>query len=373
MKNYIFLILSLVLLTSCEKETTSNLKQIEANLKTDNSSTSEFILKNDTILKGKLGTEIFIPKDLFDNYTNGKITFELKEFYSKEDIILNGLSTITDKDELLESSGMLYINFTENGKQLIIAEGKKYRAQLPNKILDKSNIYTNDNDSIFKWKSSNNKIYTEIPDYPRNLKFLIYTKAEGIGGFFKEVHLDSVDIVKRKDSLDFVKIQDKYNQDVIEQNEVFLNELGWDSEINNGKLSNDEKTKKRKKLNNLYSIENEVYSFSSDTLGWINIDKLLEYEIEKNIQFKNKVNHDFYCVNLVYLNNNSILAYYPNEFKILNQKVKIKGEMKIIIYSYHNDKLFYDTFYLDKNSKTNFEINLKETTLEKLKTILITP
>lgn len=78
MKNYILLFLSLVLFTSCQEEITSNLKQIESNLKTDNTSSSAFILKNDTILKGKLGTEIFIPKDLFDNYTNGTITFELK-------------------------------------------------------------------------------------------------------------------------------------------------------------------------------------------------------------------------------------------------------------------------------------------------------
>ena len=372
MKNYIFLILSLFLI-SCEQENTSNLKEIEFQLKTDNLYTSEFILKSDTIIRGNLGTEIFIPKDLFNNYANGKITLELKEFYSKEDMILNGLVTITDKDELLESSGMLYINFTEKGKRLEIQNGKNYEVNLPNKPLNNSKIYYNDNDSVFNWKLSENKIYTEIPDYPRNLKFLIYTKAEGIGGFFKEVFLDSVDIVKRNDSLEFVKIQDKHNQEVTEQNDFFLNEQGWDSEIDNKELSKEEKNKKRKKLNNLYNLENEIYSFTSDKLGWINIDKLLEYQIEKNFQFKNKEMHDFYCVNLVYLNNNSILAYYPNEFKILNQKVKIKGKIKVVIYSYYNDKIFYDSFYIDKNSKTEFDINLKETTIEKLKNILIIP
>ena len=64
-----------------------------------------------------------------------------------------------------------------------------------------------------------------------------------------------------------------------------------------------------------------------------------------------------------------ILINNPEKYKNL----RIVGKIKVIIFTNEKDKFYYDTFYLDKNSKTNFEINLKETTLEKLKTILITP
>ncbi len=115
MKTFYTLLLSITIL-SCQKEKKSllveeNLIAISSQLKVDKLQTFKFELKNDTVISGKEGTKIWITKDLFENYTNGKITFELKEFYSKEDMILNGLSTVTNKDELLESSGMFYINF----------------------------------------------------------------------------------------------------------------------------------------------------------------------------------------------------------------------------------------------------------------------
>ena len=117
MKTFYILLCSVVIF-SCQKEKTTqeldkNSISISSQLKTDKLQTFEFVLKNDTLISGKEGTKVWITKDLFENYTNGKITFELKEFYSKEDMILNGLSTVTNKDELLESSGMFYINFKE--------------------------------------------------------------------------------------------------------------------------------------------------------------------------------------------------------------------------------------------------------------------
>ena len=93
MKSFYILLFSIAIL-SCQKEKTSlpieeNSIAISSQLKTNKLQTFEFVLKNDTLISGKEGTSIWITKDLFENYTNGKITFELKEFYSKEDMILN--------------------------------------------------------------------------------------------------------------------------------------------------------------------------------------------------------------------------------------------------------------------------------------------
>lgn len=357
-----------------ENNSVLKVKELANSLKTDKLQVFEFILKKDTLFVGKEGTKIFIPKDLFENYTNGKITFELKEFYTKEDIILNGLSTITDKGELLESSGMFYINFKEDGKQLNIKEGKNYNVEFKNNPLSNSNIYYNDNDSIFKWKLSNEKIFTEIPDIVKNLKLFLSPKwkYDNIPDkYIKSVNLDSVEVIKKKDSIEYYRLLEIENKKIVQENEVFWDN-NWDKGIEDKKLTPIEKIAKRKKLHKIYDIYNELYSFSSDKLGWINIDKILNVELEKEFEFnmKNNVEFEFYYVSYVYLNNKTVLNDFSNN-KRLKTKIKISGKIKAIIYSNNDDKIYYDTFYIDANSKTNFELNLKETTVEKLKTELI--
>ncbi len=392
MKQYILIFLSLTLLSSCQEETTSNLKQIEANLKTDNTSTSEFILVKDTVIIGKLGTAILIPKDLFDNYTNGKITLELKEFYSKEDIILNGLSTITDKDELLESSGMLYINFTEEGKQLNIKEGKKYEVRPSNAILDKSNIYTNGTDSIFKWKLTDEIMYSHIIDYKKNRAFGITVDYTGEGGFFKSVPIDSFAIIKKRDSLEYLKLlkEDEIERKRIEEeikkreselNFVLVNENDKSKEISiyydileDTSLTDDEKNEKIRQRDNFLSTYGKIYTFTTNKLGWINIDNIVKFDIKKNIQISNKdkLTSNEYSIFYNYLEKKSVVNHFLTNFKEdYTYNLKIAGKIKVIIYTNDKDKIYYDSFYVDKNSKTNFDIKLKETSLENLKKILI--
>ena len=373
MKSFYILLLSIAIF-SCQKEKTplpieENSIAISSQLKTEKLQTIEFFLKNDTLISGKEGTEIWITKDLFENYTNGKITFELKEFYSKEDMILNGLSTVTNKDELLESSGMFYINFKEEGKQLKIKNGKSYDVTIPNKPLAESNIYYNDNDSVFKWELSNNRLYTEISDIVRNLKYSQSGKwkYDNIPDKFKKrVILDSLYIVKKRDSLQYLKI---LNEDNIKKVEALIEENSdWDTALEDKNLTGEEKTTKH----NFYQNQYQIYSFTSDKLGWINIDKILAYEVEKEITFKN-VNQDlkYFSFNLIYQNNQSILNYNLNPFEIHSSLVKIAGKIKVVIYANSGNKIMYDSFYIDKNSKSDFDLSFKETTLEKLKQELI--
>ena len=391
MKNYIILLLTLLLCTSCQEDITSNLKQIENQLKTENTSTSTFTLKNDTVLKGKLGTQIFIPKDLFANYTNGKITFELKEYFSKEDIILNGLSTITDKDELLESSGMIYINFTEEGKQLNIKEGKKYEVRPVEAILEQSTIYTNDNDSIFKWKLTDEIMYTAIIDYKKNRAFGISVDYTGAGGFFKDVPIDSFAIIKKRDSLEYIELlkQDEIERKRIEEeikkreselNFVLVNENDKSKKksiyydiLEDKSLTEEQKSKKIEQRNAFFSNYGKLYSFTTDKLGWINIDRIVQVEATKTIQISNnhKLNSNEYSIFYSYLDKKSMINHFLTNFKeTFRYNLKIAGKIKVIIYTNDKDKIYYDSFYIDKNSNTNFEINLKETTLDNLKKIL---
>lgn len=369
-----FILLCSVLIFSCQKEkTTQELEEnsiaISSQLKTEKLQTIEFFLKNDTLISGKEGTEIWITKDLFENYTNGKITFELKEFYSKEDMILNGLSTVTNKDELLESSGMFYINFKEGDKQLKIKRGKSYEVTIPNKPLEESNIYYNDNDSIFRWELSNNKLYTEIPDILKNLEYFKSGKHEYENipdKFKKRVIIDSLEIVKKRDSSKYLKI---INEDKKKRLEALIeSNSGWDILLEDQNLTKEEKIERY----NFYQNQDQIYSFTSDKLGWINIDKILTCEVEKEIMFKN-VNQDlkYFSFNLVYQNNQSLLNYNLNEFKTHSDSVKIIGKIKVVIYANSGNKIMFDSFYIDKNSKSEFDLNFKETSLDKLKQELI--
>jgi hypothetical protein len=373
MKTIYILIFSIALL-SCQKEKTSlpieeNSIAISFQLKTDKLQTFEFILKNDTLISGKEGTKIWIPRDLFENYSNGKITFELKEFYSKEDMILNGLSTVTNKDELLESSGMFYINFKEGDKQLKIKNGKSYKVETPNKPLADSNIYYNDNDSIFRWELSDNKIYTEISDIIRNLEYFKSGKHEYENipdKFKKRVAIDSLEIVKKRDSLKYLKIINEDKKKSIEA--LIKSNSGWDILLEDQNLTKEEKIERY----NFYRNQNQIYSFTSSKLGWINIDKILDYEVEKEIKFRN-TNQELksFSLNLVYQNYQSLLNSNLNEFKTHSDSVKIIGKIKVVIYANSGNKIMYDSFYIDKNSKSEFDLNFKETTLDKLKQELI--
>ena len=373
MKTIYIFIFSIALL-SCQREKTSlpieeNSIAISSQLKTDKLQTFEFILKNDTLISGKEGTKIWIPRDLFENYSSGKITFELKEFYSKEDMILNGLSTVTDKDELLESSGMFYINFKEGDKQLKIKNGKSYKVETPNKPLADSNIYYNDNDSIFRWELSKNKIYTEISDIIRNLEYFKSGKHEYENipdKFKKRVAIDSLEIVKKRDSLKYLKIINEDKKKSIEA--LIESNSGWDILLEDQNLTKEEKIERY----NFYRNQNQIYSFTSSKLGWINIDKILDYEVEKEIKFRN-TNQELksFSLNLVYQNYQSLLNSNLNEFKIHSDSVKIIGKIKVVIYANSGNKIMYDSFYIDKNSKSEFDLNFKETTLDKLKQELI--
>lgn len=373
MKTIYILIFSIVML-SCQKEKTSlpieeNSIAISSQLKTDKLQNFEFVLKKDTLISGKEGTKVWITKDLFENYTNGKITFELKEFYSKKDMILNGLSTVTDKDELLESSGMFYINFKEGDKQLKIKKGKSYDVTIPNKPLAESNIYYNNNDSIFSWELSENKIHTEISDIVRNLEYFKSGKwkYENIPDKFKKrVAIDSLEIIKKRDSLKYLKIINEDNKKSIEA--LIESNSEWAIVLEDQNLTKEEEIVRH----NFYENQNQIYSFTSDKLGWINIDKILAYEVEKEITFKN-TNQDlkYFSFNLIYQNNQSLLNYNLGQFDTYLNKTKIIGKIKVVVYANSGNKIMFDSFYIDKNSKSEFDLNFKEITLDKLKQELI--
>jgi len=71
----------------------------------------------DTLLQFEEGTVLLIPAKSFGGMDGVEIT--AKEFYKTSDIVLNKLSTASNKEQL-ETGGMLYINVTYKGKTIEI-------------------------------------------------------------------------------------------------------------------------------------------------------------------------------------------------------------------------------------------------------------
>lgn len=334
MKNIIYLSFILIII-SCQKEDSISVNEVLDSLKVNKKQIIEFKLVSDTLIVGKEGTRIFVRKDMFKNYNNGLLTLELIEYFDFEDIVLNSIETITNDNQLLETSGVLYVNFKENGEQLILNEKATYKIEVSKNIKKKSNIYYNDNDSVFKWELSNDKIYVDIPDRFRNFQFGLSVEGNGKGGFFKTVHIDSVEVVMKRDSLLAI-------QYVENRNEAYNNTV-------------------------------EIFEFNASRLGYINIDRILAFEKEELITIIEPTK-SFTGIQMYYIykDNDSFYQDYWNDTNSdFKSEVKILGKIKVVVFATKNSEIYLDSFNLDSESKTTFTIDLTKTTIEKLKIEMI--
>lgn len=360
MKKIVYLLLVLFII-SCQKEDGLQMKEVIDSLKVDKKQIIEFELVNDTVLVGREGTKIFVQKNMFKNYNGGLVALELTEYFKIEEIILNSIETVTNDNQLLETSGVLYVNFKENGEQLVLKDNAKYRIEVPKNIKKKSAIYYNNNDSVFKWELSDDKIYTDIPDRFKNYRYGLTVEKDGVGGYFKTVHIDSLANEWIKDSLyiEVLKVGSRNQIDYLLHEDVLVYEGNLDTLIKQLKASR----------NN----EELIYEFNASRLGYINIDRILEFEklelisiIESTKSYKDL--HIYY----IYKDNDSFYQeYWENTTTDFKREVKIQGKIKVIVFATKNSKIYSDSFYVDSKSKTTFTVDLKETTVEKLKKEMI--
>src|SRR6185436_11215674 len=134
MKQIICFLLLSVLFVSCKEK----IKSVQGVMKalTPEEQSSSIDPAVDNIIKGEKGTQVFIPANAlrFKDGTipKGKVSIELKEFFSTTDFISNDLSTVSDSF-LLETNGMLYISAKADGKELVVDNSKSYTIAFPKK------------------------------------------------------------------------------------------------------------------------------------------------------------------------------------------------------------------------------------------------
>jgi hypothetical protein len=243
MKKVIFIILAFGLFVSCNQneakdsepltEEASN--PVEVDFYGAFESNSQFFnVRTDkkTEIKGEQGTIIVFPKGCF-NTKEKEVKIELKECYSIPDMIKNNLSTITTKNEILESDGMIYVNATApNGDTLDLV--KSIRIETVTRKKDSQmQIFDGKKDRSIVWELSKSKIEEEKP----------------IKTDIAKIEIEGDSIIKGKP--------------IIEKSVI-------------GKPEN---------------YRDYIYSFITDRLGWINADKYNKTkrtEIEITVADKNE-------------------------------------------------------------------------------------
>jgi len=81
----------------------------------------------DTMIVAKHGTKVIIPARCFIGSSGEKsnnVIVSIEEYYSKDEMLIGGLTTTTDNGDFLISAGMIKINATtEDGEECVVSDG----------------------------------------------------------------------------------------------------------------------------------------------------------------------------------------------------------------------------------------------------------
>lgn len=273
-------------------------------------------------ITGKNGTKIYYERTLFNVDESDKITLELKEFYKLRDLITNNIRTITTENELLESSGVIYIDFKKNGVSMKLKDNSNINLRFPKELSSQDKLFIGEIDSIGQ---------TSWSELETRISFMKFNKTWQIDELI-ETTLDSLPYYEK-----LWKTQDSI---LVEREDNF-------SEIES-------------KLNPLLSI---------NQLGWINIDKFIEPTVLENFDLEIRTRVDGLVVYFIYENLSSFTSYYPNEVdKISLREIPIVNNTFIVIVGQKNEKLYAKRIKIGENLK--IKTDLEEIDLNRLEKLL---
>lgn len=323
MKKIGILIIGLVLLTGCvEERITSNkiFDPFQTSIKVE----SQFF-DLDTIslkeIEGKKGTKIYFLRESFDVDSTDKISLELKEFYTISDLIKNNIRTITQDNELLESSGVIYLNFTKNGEELKLKDSTTIRVRFPISLSKQDKIFNGKIDSISQMSWSETEAYFMVLRF--NKKYQIDM------GY--NVTLDSLpyyqELWRKQDSI--------YEETVESYNNI------------------------DKKVGAAVSLTN---------LGWINVDRFVEKPTTRDLLLTNSLEVEGIVMYVVYDNLNSFTSYYPDETEnIILTDVPVLENTSLVAVAINEKQLYAQKILVaDKDSMQLSLQPINQTELDKL-------
>jgi len=307
----------ILILQGCMKE---NIKIISNNELQKFSKVELQTFELDTIkyleIEGKNGTIIYYNRDDLKIGENEKVILELKEIYTFEELLFNNINTITENGELLESSGVFYLNFKSKDKKVELKENSFVTIKLPKSMSENDEIFSAKVDSLnqFNWKEEENRLLA------------LFTQTRGRITIITTVPIDSLEYFQEREK----EFQKKYESD----------------------------SKAHKVVRDLFYAK----------LSWTNIDRLLKEvpQISFEINLKNNdIDHlTFYSL---YENYNSFYSKYTASDKLtFNNIPYIENATWIVVIGNIGDKIYASKVKLSETINNIMDMTLEEKNEEEL-------
>jgi len=324
MKKILVLIIGILLFHSCSEEKVSQNKIFNPFQNKETVGESQFFSLDTVQLKeitGKYGTKIYFDRNSFNLKGSDKVILELKELYSIQDLITNNIRTITKENNLLESSGVIYLNLTRNGEKLNLPDNSNIRVEFPLIFSKKDKLFNGEMDSLGQIS------WSELKSYFTVLKF-----------------------------------DQKYKIDM--PHNVILDSLPYYEELWRKQDSIYEKT-----FGRFDRIEKRVGTLLSfNKLGWINIDKFVEKPAQMDFTFINSLDVEGLIVYALYDSLNSFISYYPDETKdIILKEIPVLEKTHFIVVGIKDGQLFAQKILVNENKTIELSLkDINQTELNKL-------
>ncbi len=274
-------------------------------------------------IKGKHDTKINFSRELFDIKENEKVQLELIELYDFKEILYRNIQTVTTDNKLLESSGVLKIKFTSNGKELQLKKGKKLIIYPPKGKLKENDIFLSETDSLgnIKWKITDQD-YTTFEKY--------------VGGGI------TVLITIPLDSLNHYIQKEKEYKKLLEKRRLVRNKLIKES--------------------NFFVLKN----VNSE---WINIHRITSSTSKINFElYEDKKDFSGFNIYITYRELNSFTYYSMVNDGLFFYDIPIKGKADITIIGKNKNGIFYDQIELNNLlNDSKVKLNMKKISEENLK------
>jgi len=320
MKKIGILILGLVFLMGCVEEKDTRNKKFDP-FQTSVKEESQFF-DLDTIslkeIEGEKGTIIYFLRESFDVDSTDKISLELKEFYNISDLIKNNIRTITQDNELLESSGVIYLNFTKNGEELKLKDSTNISIRFPFEFSGQDKVFNGKIDSIGQISWSRTESFFTV---------LYYNQEYGID-MPREVTMDSL----------------PYYQELWrKQDSIYEASYGAYDKIK----------------------ETVGHSISLNNLGWLNIDRYVENPTKMDFEIINPQEVDGIIIYFVYDDYNSFTSFVPNDKSHISLKtIPIVPNTSIVAVGTKDEQLFAEKLPIEE--KQPIELDLKKVSRSEL-------
>ncbi len=319
----LFIVVLFLLTSSCEneKETVKpqnplrNISEVKMqSFDLDTTSLKEIV--------GQKGTKILFRRDVFDVNESQKITLELKEFYDFEELLLNNINTITEKGELLESSGVIYLDFKSDGKSLSLKENEKIGITFPDDRVGTNGIYSASVDTLnqFTWKEQ--EVYVTIMEFDEEYGIELE----------KSIPRDSLRYYLR------------------EIDTLIPEMLPGQTRVPN------------------YNITGRVFL---DKLKWINIDVVVKPDYLVNFELvPNLKELDYLKVYFVYNDINSFISRFRWTDNLEFKNIPVKNKTDLVVLGVAEDIIYSTKVNLNKINSSTIDVILKESTIDEVRDLL---